>query len=211
VYWGPVGTTGVYAFVVAVGVIATAIVLRVGRVSYAAEPDYEFDPQRVKEVSKQAMYLWRHYEAVAMHFNDLIMRWRLQAIGGLAALVTAAGFVVGGADDLGVRYRAMFLLGITLLFGWGGVACIDVFYYRRLLAGAVEALIILEDKVPDVKLSTLVERHAKSGSEWAPVAFYLIGAVPLFLIVGWAAYNIIVGGALHEASASGRVIIDVRE
>lgn len=195
-----------------VGAIATAIVLRAGRVAGIAEQEYDFDPERVSKVSKQAMYLWRHYEAVAMHFNDLIMRWRLQAIGGLAALVTAAGFVVGGADDLGVRYRAMFLLSTTLFFGWIGVACIDLFYYRRLLAGAVEALTVLESKLPDVKLSTLIERHAKSGSEWAPIAFYVIGAVPLLLIVGWAAYNIVGGGILQEASRpASRVLIELTE
>lgn len=58
--------------------------------------------------------VWKKYEDVAMHFNDLIMRWRLQAIGGLAGLVTLAGFVVGDAETLTVRYRVMLILSGVL-------------------------------------------------------------------------------------------------
>src|SRR5687768_1688889 len=77
--------------------------------------------------------VWTEYETVAMHFNDLMMRWRLQAIGGMAALVTLAGFVVGETDDFATRYRAMLILSGLLMFVWIGVAVIDLVYYRRLL------------------------------------------------------------------------------
>ncbi len=79
--------------------------------------------------------LWKKYEDVAMHFNELMMRWRLQAIGGLAGLVTLAGFVVGDADTVHVRYRAMLILSGVLAFAWVGVGFIDLFYYRKLLKG----------------------------------------------------------------------------
>lgn len=62
--------------------------------------------------------LWKKYEDVAMHFNDLIMRWRLQAIGGLAGLVTVAGFIVGDAPSLTTRYRAMLIFSGVLACGW---------------------------------------------------------------------------------------------
>jgi hypothetical protein len=37
---------------------------------------------------------------------------------GLAGLVTLAGFVVGGAATLDVRYRAMLIFSGVLIFGW---------------------------------------------------------------------------------------------
>lgn len=126
-----------------------------------------------------------------MHFNGLIMRWRLQAIGGLAGLVTAAGFIVANVDDPGMRYRAMLLLAMTLTCGWIGVAYIDLKYYSQLLYGAVEALLRLERKVPDVQMSTLIERHAWRGGRRGPLVFYGMGLLPLVVITSWAAYNLI--------------------
>lgn len=69
------------------------------------------------EPAGDLMALWTKYEDVAMHFNDLIMRWRLQAIGGLAGLLTLSGFVVGDAGTVLVRYRAMLILAGVLAVG----------------------------------------------------------------------------------------------
>jgi hypothetical protein len=130
--------------------------------------------------------LWKKYEDVAMHFNDLIMRWRLQAIGGLAGLVTLAGFVVGDAATLTVRYRAMVILSGVLTFGWVGVALIDLLYYRRLLQGAVKAILVIERDHPRITLSTLIENEAASASTIAPWVFYGCGLLPLLTIMIWA-------------------------
>jgi hypothetical protein len=130
--------------------------------------------------------LWKKYEDVAMHFNDLIMRWRLQAIGGLAGLVTLAGFVVGDAATLLVRYRAMLILSGVLTFAWMGVALIDLLYYRRLLQGAVKALLAIEKANPHITLSTLIEQEASCASKITPWVFYGCGLLPLLGIIGWA-------------------------
>lgn len=148
------------------------------------------DLAKTVAVSSSALDLWKKYEDVAMHFNDLIMRWRLQAIGGLATLVTVAGFVVGDAASLSVRYRAMFLLASMLAFVWIGVACIDLFYYRKLLTGAVESILDLEKSTPAVQLSTKIEQHAERAAQWVPWVFYIAGFIPLVLITGWAIYNL---------------------
>jgi hypothetical protein len=130
--------------------------------------------------------LWKKYEDVAMHFNDLIMRWRLQAIGGLAGLVTLAGFVVGDAATLSVRYRAMLILSGVLTFAWVGVGLIDLFYYRRLLQGAVKALLAIERDNPRITLSTTIENEAASASTITPWVFYVCGLIPLLVIMGRA-------------------------
>src|SRR5688500_15957385 len=127
------------------------------------------------DVDPKIVELWGKYEDVAMHFNELIMRWRLQAIGGLAGLVTLAGFVVGDAESLLVRYRAMLLLSIVLTFGWIGVGIIDLFYYRRLSQGSVDAILNLESKIKQIDLSTAIENRARRGSKVAPWIFYGCG------------------------------------
>jgi hypothetical protein len=140
----------------------------------------------VAELSPIVVDVWKKYEDVAMHFNELIMRWRLQAIGGLAALVTAAGFVVGDASTLLVRYRAMLILSLMLTFAWAAVGLIDLLYYRLLLRGAVDAIIELEKTHPQLTLSTQIEQRAAPGSLWGPILFYVTGLVPLMGIAWWA-------------------------
>jgi hypothetical protein len=41
---------------------------------------------------KERMELWGKYEDIAMHFNELLIRLRTQALGAVATIVTAAGY-----------------------------------------------------------------------------------------------------------------------
>jgi purine-cytosine permease-like protein len=141
-------------------------------------------------VHEEHFRLWAKYEEVAMHFNELIMRWRLQAIGGLAGIVTLAGFVVADAPDFETRYRAMLILIVMIGFAWIAVAFVDLFYYRRLLAGAVGAITDLEKQIGSISLSTRIEQRAKKGATWTAVAFYVLGFVPLAGIALWAIYQL---------------------
>lgn len=129
--------------------------------------------------------VWAKYEDVAMHFNDLLVRLRLQALGGLATLVTVAGFVVGDTVTLTTRYRAMLILAAMLICAWVGIAVIDLGYYSRLLKGAVAALTDLERRSTVVKLSTQIEQSARWGGIYAPWLFYGVGLLPLVGIVIW--------------------------
>lgn len=133
--------------------------------------------------------LWQKYEDVAMHFNDLIMRWRLQAVGGLAAIVTAVGFASSETAQLVMRYRTLRLASFTLIFAWTAVAAIDLFYYRRLLEGAVSALRDLE-KGTYITLTGTVDNEALGGGVWAPYAFYGLVYVPLLVVCGYSWYQV---------------------
>ncbi len=148
------------------------------------------DPQVRLQARELQLRAWEKHEDVAMHFNELIMRWRLQAIGGLAGFVTLAGFVVGDAASPHVRYRAMLILTTVIGFAWLAVAAIDLFYYRRLLEGAVAAIIEMERKSRLLNLSTRIEDFAGTGSRWSPWLFYLAGLTPLLGIIAWAIYNL---------------------
>src|SRR5262245_27777794 len=108
--------------------------------------------------------LWKEYEAVAMHFNDLLMRIRTQALGGVAALATLTGiFANPGMGDMRANWEvAMFMFaGLALL--WIAIWVLDFMYYNKLLLGAVVALLELEEEsktkthIMPIQLSTIVE------------------------------------------------------
>ena len=141
--------------------------------------------------------LWAKYEEIAMHFNDLLMRWRLQAIGGMVTLVMVAGTVVKDVEDPQKRYSAMLLLSGTLLCAWVGLAVMDIGYYRRLLTGAVKELLRLEASLP-VQLSTVIEEQAECGAKWTPWLFYILGGVPLVAFI-WYALCQLNGSSVSEA------------
>jgi len=55
------------------------------------------------------MTLWKEYENVAMHFNDLIIRLRSQSLGAVAAFATLAGVIT--KNDTGPQLRWGLLTG----------------------------------------------------------------------------------------------------
>jgi hypothetical protein len=80
----------------------------------------------------------------------------------------------------------MLILSCMLAFAWIGVASIDIFYYRRLLKGAVDAILALERESGGLNLSTKIEERAHWGGNWAPWVFYICGLLPLLGIISWA-------------------------
>ena len=143
--------------------------------------------------------VWDKYETIAMHFNDLIIKLRTQALAGVAALSTLVTlFAKSDAASPGIWGIAEFIfLGLAL--AWVAIWIIDFSYYNRLLTGAVIAIINLENKsktssyVRHIEMSTLIEgavagdfkrlnfwRYIKLS--WGRWAFYII--VFLALMVG---------------------------
>lgn len=103
---------------------------------------------------------WKVGEGVAMHFNDLLLGFRLKAIGGIAvAAVVGIGLKVGDFADPFV----VLSLFVGLLVIWGLVWAVDFLYYYRLLAGAVDELLRLEKELGDLHLSHLIERRVRGG------------------------------------------------
>ncbi len=92
--------------------------------------------------------LWKHYEDIAMHFNELIIRLRTQSIGGLAALAAVLGFVLKnneGSDGAFCYGLASVAIGFLILC-WIAVWVLDLLYYNRLLEGSVNAILELEKR-----------------------------------------------------------------
>lgn len=111
--------------------------------------------------------LWREYEKIAMHFNDLLIKLRVQALGGVAAVSVLVSFVskgqAGGDFPWGILSGTFFLLILV----WIAIWCLDFLYYNRLLLGAVNEIRIIEEKsktcsrIKEIHLSTSIEDAAQ--------------------------------------------------
>jgi hypothetical protein len=118
--------------------------------------------------------VWNQYEAMAMHFNDLLMRLRSQSLGAAAAFATAAAVLLKN-DSAGtdVRWGPLTAVFLFLLGFWIAIWFLDFCYYNRLLLGAVAALEEVEAvsrqgarRVSELSLSTRIEEavvHAEHG------------------------------------------------
>ena len=104
---------------------------------------------------KDLQVLWAKCEDIAMHFNDLLMRLRSQALAGIAAISTLVGiFTKETTTTIQADWLIATAIFVALAFFWVAIWCLDFLYYNRLLMGAVGALVDLEEKT---KLSTLVK------------------------------------------------------
>ena len=107
--------------------------------------------------------VWCKYEEIAMHFNNLIMKIRLQALGGVATISTVVGlWSRNNTNDPINWYIAMAVFFFLILF-WVAIWILDFKYYTRLLLGTVAALTKLEEEsekiqtVQKLNLSTMIE------------------------------------------------------
>jgi hypothetical protein len=144
---------------------------------------------------KYLLAAWEKHEKIAMHFNDLILKLRIQALGALAAVVTVGGvllksFVPAGAHPpWGVVTS---VLAVLLAF-WIAIWLLDFLYYNRLLMGAVESLLGVENAINsgakiDFNMSHKIEDAVlgkpptlrQKGSIKGPTLFYSIVTVVLF-------------------------------
>jgi hypothetical protein len=88
---------------------------------------------------------WNKYEQIAMHFNDLIMRFRTQ---GLAALTAVSALATVFATAKGASASVLPVFFLVLCAFWIGAWILDAGYYSRMLQGAVNELHTLEERTP---------------------------------------------------------------
>jgi len=151
--------------------------------------------------------LWNKYEEIAMHFNDLIVKIRTQALGAVAAITTISGILSKGNDIGSYNWGLISSVFFFLIIFWLAIWILDFKYYNRLLHGAVDAIIKLEalsktgvTHVKEIDLSTCIEnavagegeqrtdeRHNKItfGRKW----FYLLVFLALTFGFIYSLYN----------------------
>ena len=141
--------------------------------------------------SSQIIDLWFHYEQIAMHFNELIIQYRLQLMAGLGAIGALSGYLIGNkVDDVLMQLRLRAYVSTGLLFLFIAASYLDLFYYNELLRGAVKAILKLEAEHPDILyLSTYVKDEFRDGATHHLYITYGLIAVPLFCFVFWSWYT----------------------
>lgn len=154
---------------------------------------------------KAALDAWDKHEKIAMHFNDLILKVRTQALGALAAVITIGGALIHdkGSSTAFPWELATVFFGVLIAF-WAAIWILDFKYYNRLLLGAVDALLKLEDQMKageriDIEMSHKIEgavkgrrpTHASDGSIIGPILFYSIVLAVLVIGFLWTGFKAI--------------------
>lgn len=143
--------------------------------------------------------LWKEYEGVAMHFNDLIIKLRSQSLGAVAAFATLAGIIAKSDTKLELRWGLLMGAFILLSVFWVAIWLLDLGYYNRLLEGAVDALLAIESEshsskfVDGIELSTKIEAsviRVGTRNNGYRVAFYVLVFCALLAGIVVSAYNL---------------------
>lgn len=97
-----------------------------------------------------------------MHFNDLLIKIRSGALGAVAAVSAGAGVFL--KIDSATQWGALAAIFFILIAFWTAIYQLDLYYYNRLLLGAVNALKALEntvrpnDNTETILLSTFIDK-----------------------------------------------------
>ena len=138
------------------------------------------------ELTPAQVELWFHYEEIAMHFNGLIIQYRLQLMGGVGAIGAVASYLIASRTEEAMRPGLRLVVSATLLVLVCAAAYLDIFYYNQLLVGAVDALLEFEKNNPSINMSTRIHEAVE---DWPwPVIHIWYGAiiVPLAVFVLWS-------------------------
>jgi hypothetical protein len=105
-----------------------------------------------------------------MHFNDLLIRLRTQALGGVATVVTVIGLLTHESDASPEKlWSSVAAVSFLLFLAWTTICVIDLCYYGRLLRGAVESLLVIESKTEGfIDFSHTIERTVKKRKDVGP-------------------------------------------
>ncbi len=134
----------------------------------------------------QQIELWFHYEEIAMHFNGLIIQYRLQLMGGVGAIGAVAGYLIAEKTDAVNRPGLRLVVSTTLLVLVSAAAFLDISYYNQLLVGAVDALLEFEKNNRNINMSTRIDQ-AVPGWPWPVIhIWYAAILVPLASFVIWS-------------------------
>lgn len=129
---------------------------------------------------------WLKAEEVAVHFNELIMNFRLKAVGAITLAGGLVGTVLLNKGDVPpprINYFSFALAMWFLAVVWIAILWLDLGYYHRLLLGAVAEAIRIEKVIGDrCQLSTSIKESAEEGpsDSIARAAFYVL---PLVVMV----------------------------
>jgi hypothetical protein len=136
----------------------------------------------IKLTNAELFDAWKQYESIAMHFNELIARFRIQALGGTATIGAVAVALTPKDHSPWVFVGVLAFLAAA----WTAIWQLDYGYYNKLLHGCVVAVTEIEKQLP-LKLSTRIEQQfprKPHGHFW----FYSLIQAALLALLGAVAY-----------------------
>ena len=120
-------------------------------------------------MKKNIFDAWLEYQKVAIHFNELLIKLRIQALGGVVAISTLAGFIAKYGNQASFNWGLLTCIFVVLIFAWTAIWILDFLYYNRLLLGAVDEIMRLEKvsekstELDKIALSTQIEKVERTG------------------------------------------------
>jgi len=144
------------------------------------------------EVAKLYLQEWTTVIQTQMHFNDLIIRFRTTVLTVLVALLGAFAAAAKSEYPKWAVQDIGFLLFFPIAF-WATACIIDIFYYHRLLLGAVAQA----EKYDGIGgtffglfgMTEVIKKHVRpSTSKYLVFAFYALPV--LILAAGWAIFHV---------------------
>jgi hypothetical protein len=109
--------------------------------------------------------VWSKYEKIAMHFNDLLLRLRTQALGAVATLAAIIVIFARAGAETHTNWEMISFAFVMLSMFWVAVWLIDFQYYNRLLQGSVASLVKIEEmskysiRVKHIDLASTIENR----------------------------------------------------
>jgi hypothetical protein len=133
--------------------------------------------------------VWKKYQDIAMHFNDLLIRLRTQALAAVGTVATIIGILARRGENQHVSWEMIAYAFAFLVFFWIAVWVLDFCYYNRLLSGAVAALLQLESLskeslyVRHINMSTKIEDSVAADLPKNPMSSHLNLGRWLFYVI----------------------------
>jgi hypothetical protein len=132
---------------------------------------------------REKIDVWYKYQSIAMHFNDLLLRLRTQALAGLTVAASVAALF---SEKIPEHVRVAALRGIFVVLSliWIAIAVADQTYYQRMLLGTVEACRTFErDTGEALNLSVAIQKKFLVGSvvRLGALSFYILILAALVL------------------------------
>ena len=143
----------------------------------------------MEPINPDVVQLWFHYEEIAMHFNELIIQYRLHLMGGIGLIGALSGYLIGNnVESPYMRHKLRALISSGLLVLFIAAAYLDLGYYNELLRGAVDALEKFESEHKEVYLSTYIVNRFSGHATVRIYITYAIVLIPFLLFTLWSWY-----------------------
>lgn len=154
-------------------------------------------PKRNQAKKPSVFEVWKEYEAIAMHFNELLIQLRMRALGGIAVITALVSLLSKGDTETDFRWGVLSAVLLILALVWIAICIIDMKYYRRLLYGAVRAVLEVEEvsksrnAVSGIQMSHRIKESVEGNFEgldknlfWKDAVLWFYATVLVSLLIG---------------------------